>query len=183
MTRRDIPNLISIVRLLLVLPIGYLLLQQHFQWALLLIFVAGISDALDGYLAKHFHWESRLGSFLDPLADKLLLLCCFGVSAWIGLIPWWLFALILMRDAVVATGALFYHLLIEPFQGEPPFSSKLNTVVQIVFMLAVIVSQAVVSMPSSWLIYLMYGVVATTAVSGIEYVWVWGLRAWQKTRS
>jgi cardiolipin synthase len=165
-----------------VLPIGYLLAQQQFKFALLLIFVAGISDALDGYLAKHYHWESRLGSFLDPLADKLLLLCCFGMCVWVGLIPWWLFVLILVRDTVVAAGAMCYHLLIEPFQGEPPFSSKLNTVVQIVFILAVIVAQAVVAIPASWLTNLMYVVVATTTLSGVEYVWVWGLRAWYKTR-
>lgn len=182
MTRRDIPNLISIARIVLVLPIGYLLGTQQFTWALLLIFVAGLSDGLDGYLAKHFGWSSRLGSFLDPLADKLLLLCCFAVCMWIGLIPWWLFALVLLRDTVVATGALCYHLLIEPFQGDPPFSSKLNTVLQIVFVLAVIVAQTGLPIPSSWLQFMMYVVVATTSISGIEYVWVWGLKAWHKSR-
>lgn len=182
MKASDLPNVISCFRLILVIPIGYLLARHHFNWALLLIFIAGISDALDGYLAKTYGWQSRLGSFLDPLADKLLLLCCFGMCVWLGLIPLWLFGLVLLRDAIVATGALFYHLLIEPFQGDPPFSSKLNTVLQIVFVLAVILAQSLIPIPSAWLTYLLYGVVATTAISGIEYVWVWGLKAWQHSR-
>lgn len=91
MNRRDIPNIISVFRILLVLPVVWLLLQQQYTMALVLFAIAGVSDALDGFLAKHNGWESRLGTILDPLADKLLLVCSFLTLAWLGLIPFWLF--------------------------------------------------------------------------------------------
>ena len=73
----QLPNLISVLRILLVLPVVWALVNLEYAIALILFAVAGFTDALDGFLAKHFHWESRLGSILDPLADKLLLVSCF----------------------------------------------------------------------------------------------------------
>lgn len=178
MNRRDIPNAISVLRIILVLPVVYFLLTANFQMALLLFVIAGVSDALDGYLAKRFDWTSELGSFLDPLADKLLLVSCFLVCVAINLIPVWLFALILIRDLVVAFGALAYHFMIEPFHGEPPFSSKLNTMAQIVYLVMLIASQGIVDIPNSWVEFTLYAVAATTAISGLEYIWVWGFKAW-----
>ena len=78
LTRKDIPNLISILRILLVIPVIAALREHQFGLAMVLFAIAGISDALDGFLAKHYHWESRLGSILDPLADKLLLVASFA---------------------------------------------------------------------------------------------------------
>jgi len=178
MTRRDIPNIISVIRILLVAPIVYLLLNERYNTALLLFVVAGLSDALDGFLAKRYDWSSQLGSFLDPLADKLLLVSCFLVCVFTGLIPNWLFALILARDIIVAFGALVYHFMFEEFQGDPPFSSKLNTAFQIVYLVMLIASQGLMDIEPSWLIFVLYSVAATTAISGLEYIWVWGLKAW-----
>ncbi len=178
MSREDIPNIISILRLVLVAPIVYLLLLEHYQFALLLIVVAGLSDALDGFLAKRYDWSSQLGSFLDPLADKVLLVSCFFVCVFIGLVPAWLFIMIALRDITIALGALLYHLTVEPFNGEPPFSSKLNTAFQIIYLVMLIASQGVLSVPIDWIEYAIYAVAVTTAISGLEYVWTWGLRAW-----
>jgi len=180
MTRKDIPNAISILRIVLVAPIVYFLLVENFTAALVLIVIAGVSDALDGFLAKKYDWISQLGSFLDPLADKLLLVSCFLVCVLIGLIPAWLFAMILIRDLIVAFGALIYHFVIEEFHGTPPFSSKLNTLFQIVYLVMVIASQGVVYVADSWLNFALYCVAATTAISGLEYVWIWGLKAWNR---
>ena len=77
MKARHIPNIISVFRILLVYPVVASILQKRFDWALTLFVVAGVSDALDGFLAKHFHWQSRLGSYIDPLADKLLLVSSY----------------------------------------------------------------------------------------------------------
>ncbi len=178
MDKKDIPNAISMMRIILVAPIVYFLLVGHHGASLILFLVAGLSDALDGFLAKRYHWVSRLGSFLDPLADKLLLLSCFVACAYLKLMPVWLLVLVISRDVFVATGAFLYHHFIEGFKGEPPFSSKLNTVVQIVYLLMLISSQGVILMPPSWLELSIYAVLATTSVSGLEYVWVWGMRAW-----
>ena len=178
MTRKDIPNAISILRIILVIPIVYLLLRQEYTIALGLIVIAGASDALDGYLAKTYHWTSRLGSFLDPLADKLLLVSCFLVCVFTGLVPGWLFAIILVRDLMVAFGALLYHFIVEPFQGEPPFSSKLNTLFQIVYLVMVISNESFFNLPENWIVYEFFAVAATTWISGLEYILVWCLKAW-----
>lgn len=179
MNRRDIPNLISVIRIVLVLPIIYLLWNKQYQMTLALFIIAGLSDALDGFLAKRYDWTSQLGSFLDPLADKLLLVSCFLVCVLTGLMPAWLFIVILLRDVIVSFGALAYHLMIETFQGTPPFSSKLNTTFQIVYLVLLIASQGIVPIPYSWIEFALYSVAATTVISGLEYVWSWGFKAWE----
>ncbi|HIP94029.1 MAG TPA: CDP-alcohol phosphatidyltransferase family protein, partial [Leucothrix sp.] len=85
-----IPNIISVLRILLVLPIASLLLDEAWMSAFILIFIAGISDAFDGFLARAFHWQSKLGSMLDPIADKLLLVVIFVTLAYRDIIPNWL---------------------------------------------------------------------------------------------
>ena len=168
------------MRIALVIPVVYCFLNQYFTLALILFTIAGLSDALDGYLAKKYDWSSPLGSFLDPLADKLLLVSCFLAGVIIGVVPAWLFAIILIRDLVVAFGALVYHFMIEKFHGEPPFSSKLNTALQIVYLVLILATQELLSLPSTWLEFAVYAVAATTALSGCEYVWIWSLKAWKK---
>ena len=106
MRRQDIPNLISITRILLVVPLVVALLDYQFGIAMVLFAIAGISDALDGFLAKHYHWESRLGSILDPLADKLLLVAGFATLTWLGYIPNWLLWLVIGRDIMIVTGGM-----------------------------------------------------------------------------
>jgi len=178
MSRKDIPNIISVLRMVLVVPIVYLLLIERYPFALGLIVVAGLSDALDGFLAKRYNWSSQLGSFLDPLADKVLLVCCFFVCVFMGLVPAWLFIIVVLRDVIVALGALLYHLMVEDFHGDPPFSSKLNTTFQIVYLVMLISSQGVVDLPPAWIDYALYSVAITTGISGLEYIWIWGMKAW-----
>ena len=110
-----IPNIISIIRIILIIPILILIYRTQFDWALLLFLVAGISDALDGYLAKHFSWRTRLGALLDPVADKLLIAGTYIVLTLLGLIPLWLSAIVILRDLIIASGVLFYSFVIEPF--------------------------------------------------------------------
>lgn len=180
MNRSDIPNLITILRILLVPPIVYLLYLGDYDIALLLFLGAGLSDALDGFLAKHYGWMSRLGGLLDPIADKALLMSSYVVLAWVGLIPRWLVVVVVLRDVIIFAGALTYHLWIETLNAEPSVISKLNTVGQILLVVAVIFSQGVTTLPPAWLDTLVYVVLATTVLSGIDYVWTWGWRAWNK---
>jgi len=84
---RHLPNLISMLRILMVPPVAWLIVEQHYALALGLFVVAGVSDGVDGFLAKHYGWTSRLGSILDPLADKLLLSVSFVTLAWLGHLP------------------------------------------------------------------------------------------------
>ncbi len=180
---RNIPNLLSIARILLSLPVAWLLLNGRFSEALLLFFIAGVSDGLDGYLAKRFGWRSRLGSILDPLADKTLLVTSFLCLVWVGLIPLWLLALVVGRDLVIVVGALAFHWLIGRYDMEPTWVSKLNTVLQITLVLALVLSNGLYVLPDMLLIGLLYGACLTTILSGIDYVWTWGRKAYYARRS
>src|SRR5690606_4985135 len=125
-----IPNLISVLRIILVIPVVWALIAGDFFTALVLFSVAGFSDALDGFLAKHYHWQSRLGSILDPLADKLLLVASFATLTWLGLLPYWLLWMVLGRDVLIVVGALAYHYIVGKFELLPLWSSKVNTAFQ-----------------------------------------------------
>ncbi len=173
----DLPNIISVLRILLVAPVVYLLLDKQFSLALLLFSVAGVSDGLDGYLAKRNHWQSRLGSILDPLADKLLLVSSYIALAWLGLIPIWLVSGVLVRDLIIIIGAVAYHFMLGSYDMAPSFISKANTFMQIFLVLAVVFSYGIVALPGEFLLLLTYAVGVTTLVSGIHYMWVWGRRA------
>jgi cardiolipin synthase len=98
---RWIPNAISILRILLILPILELILRGQYNVALLLFVIAGFSDGVDGYLAVRFNWQSRLGGLLDPVADKLLVAGMFITLAYTGLIPVWLAAIVIGRDVII----------------------------------------------------------------------------------
>jgi len=173
----DIPNLITFLRICLVPPVVWLLLHENFSYALLLYVVAGISDGLDGYIAKRYHYASRLGSVLDPLADKLLLVGTYLALAWLTLLPWWLVTAVILRDLLIVMGAVAYHVLIGQYEMAPTLISKLNTVAQIILGLAIVLSMGTVPLPE-WLLHGMILVVlGTTLVSGADYVWTWGKRA------
>ena len=180
MRARDIPNAITVMRFLLVPPVVILLLQERFTAALVVFGIAGFSDGLDGFLAKRFDWRSRLGSILDPLADKLLLVSSFVTLGWLGLIPAWLVWLVILRDLVIVAGATFYHMRIEQFDAEPSIASKLNTGAQILLVLAVLYSFGIQTLPVVLMDVLFYGVLLTTLWSGFNYVWTWGRRAMQR---
>ena len=180
MKASDLPNIITFLRFLLIPPLVLLLLQRRYDTAMLVFAVAGFSDALDGYLAKRYHWTSRLGGLLDPVADKLMLVSAFVTLAWLDVLPAWLVAVIILRDVVIVTGAIIYDLRIEKLEAEPSMMSKLNTLAQILLILAVLFAQAFHVFPPLWMDALIYGVLGTTIWSGFDYVWTWGRRAWRR---
>ena len=176
MNRSDLPNIISIFRIFLVAPVMWLILEREFTAALIMFLVAGVSDGLDGYLAKRYGWTSRLGTILDPVADKLLLMGSYLMLWWIDMFPLWLVVAIVLRDIVIVSGALAYHVLIGHYEMAPTLISKVNTGTQIVLVLAVL-SDALLPIGSTVLATLVYAVLVTTIVSGIDYVWTWGVKA------
>lgn len=178
----DIPNLITGLRILLVPPFLSLLLQERYGAALSLFVIAGISDALDGFLAKRFGWTSTLGGILDPIADKLLLMGAVLALGWLNELPVWLVALVILRDLTIVAGAIGYHLMIERVQASPLRISKLNTLMQLTLVFAVIVNYGITSLPVWLLAGLIYLTALTTGWSGAAYVWQWSRRAWSKTR-
>jgi cardiolipin synthase len=173
----DIPNAICVLRILLVAPTVWALLERRFALALLLVFVAGFSDALDGYLAKKFDWRSRLGGLLDPLADKLLLVSLFVVLALLGLIPAWLASVVIGRDVVIVTGGVTYNFLIGPVVPEPSRASKLNTLAQLLCIVSVLVQRALQWPMEPLITAAGAGVLVTSVVSGLDYVIRWSAKA------
>jgi len=172
-----LPNAISIMRIALVVPILMLILDGSFVWALALFWLAGFSDGVDGYLAKRFNWHTRLGALLDPIADKLLVAGLFITLAYTGDIPVWLAATVILRDVVIVVGAMAYNFLVRPVQGEPTRVSKLNTALQLLFLLFVI-SRAGFGWPEEISITVLgAAVLITVVISGVDYVWSWSRRA------
>jgi cardiolipin synthase len=178
-----IPNAICVVRVILVLPIVMALLREQFLVALVLIAVAGFSDALDGFLAKNFDWRTRLGGLLDPAADKLLVVSVYLTLSYLGLVPVLLTALVILRDVVIIAGATTYQLIIEPVEGEPAFISKLNTACQLIFVIFTLTAAALRWPPEAVLLILGAAVVFTSITSGLNYVVGWSKRAWNKTHA
>jgi len=178
----QIPNLICVLRIVLVWPIVDALLTGRYAMALVLAAVAGLSDGLDGYLAKRFDWRSRLGGLLDPLADKLLLVSTFLTLAYVSLVPLWLAVVVIVRDIVIVSGGLVYQFLIAPVRPEPSKASKLNTGAQLFFVCAVIANRGFGLPPAEVLIPSGAAVLVTSTVSGLDYVVRWSGRALRAQR-
>ncbi len=178
---RFIPNIISIFRILLVPPVALALLEMRYGLALGLFLLAGISDGLDGYLARRYDWTTTLGAMLDPVGDKLLMVTSFLVLGWLGDLPWWLVILVILRDVVIVTGAVFYRFLIGEVIFDPLLISKINTVCQILLVTVTLALLAGIELFAPWQPILMYVVAATTLISGISYVTLWSKRAMEKS--
>lgn len=173
----SLPNLICVLRILLVAPILWTLAQALYGWTLLLFIVAALSDGLDGLLAKRFGWASELGKFLDPLADKLLLVAVYVSLAVLGLAPAWLAATVVLRDLVIGAGAAIFRIRFGPLNGRPTVISKVNTVCQLAYVVIVVTGQALGGVPE-WMVSAATGVVfITTLASGYDYVMTYAQRA------
>jgi cardiolipin synthase len=183
MSLRWLPNAISLLRIALIVPILLLIVDGQYKTALILCFVAGSSDGVDGYLAKRFDWNTRLGALLDPIADKLLVDGVFVTLVYTGHIPLWLGVLVIVRDVVIVGGATIYNFLIRPVEGEPTRISKLNTALQLLFVLFILCHAAFGWPDQIAITVLGAAVVVTVVISGIDYVWSWANRARQGGRA
>ncbi len=174
---RYLPNAVSVLRGVATLPVVWLILDERWRWAFWVALFAGLSDLLDGWLAKRFHWQSRVGAALDGLADKLLLFGIFLALVLIARLPLWWLILALVRDLVIVVGAWFYNRLIEKLRPEPSWLGKASTTAQISLALLIIAN-------SAWQLHvpeleraLFWLAVALTSLSGIHYIVVWAGRA------
>ena len=175
---RHLPNLICLARIALIWPIIGSLVGANYDLALVLFAVAAVSDGLDGYLAKRFGWTSELGKALDPLADKLLLISVFVVGADIGLVPWWLTITAVSRDVMIVLGALVLRLWTGPLRSHPSVISKINTLLQLAYLLGVITHAAGFGPPQGFLMTLAVVTVVTTLLSGVNYATEFVRTAW-----
>jgi cardiolipin synthase len=173
-----LPNTLTLFRMLSVGPIVYCLLTGRYRSAFAVAFCAGISDLLDGFLARRFGWMTHFGGVLDPLADKLLLVCTSLTLAWLGFLPWWLVALVVFRDLLIIGGAWYFNACVAPItHATPSLLSKWNTLFQILLVVSVMLSLAFPGIGGPWIEVLVVVVAATTVLSGAQYILVWTAKA------
>ena len=172
-----IPNLITLFRLLLVLPVAVTILNNNFQWTLALFATASLSDGVDGYLARRFNWMSRFGAILDPVADKLLLIVTFLLLTYTGHIPGWLATVVIGRDLVIVAGATSYHILFGEYEFAPTFLGKLSTSLQFVLVLLTLLNLALIPVREELLQAGIWLVFFVSSISGADYILTWGRKA------
>jgi cardiolipin synthase len=170
----NLPNLITLGRLLCVPVAIWLVLSDDLGAAFWLFVAAGLSDAIDGFIAKRFDQRSRLGALLDPIADKALLVSMYVALGVGGHLPNWLVILVVFRDVLIVGGFLLVTALAHAMRWEPLLISKLNTALQIA-LIAVVLGRVGLGVPDFGLgRVLIYGVAATTVISGAGYLVRWG---------
>ncbi len=172
-----IPNLLTLLRIASCPVLVLLLDARNYEVALLVFFAAGLTDGLDGLVAKRFNCVTYVGAILDPMADKLLITCAYVMLAIMGDIPFYLLVIVIFRDVVIIGG---YTVMLIVMEGKVPIQpiywSKLNTFLQISLVVFVLLEH------SGWLSLgyvmnlLIFGVIVTTVVSGTLYVWIWGFK-------
>ncbi len=183
MTLSWIPNAITIARMVVALPLLWLLIAGHYPQAFWLALAAGASDALDGFIAQRFGWRSVLGGVLDPIADKLLMSVCFLGLWWTFNLPTWLVAVVLIRDAVIVLGAFCWWRLTGAFTPAPTGISKMTTLLQIALITIMLAHLAGMDLAQSWVPPLVLATAAMTVLSGGDYVVRYGSKAWGFYRS
>ncbi|MDH4134287.1 MAG: CDP-alcohol phosphatidyltransferase family protein [Gammaproteobacteria bacterium] len=169
---QHLPNLITLARIALVPVLILLLRDQNYAAALLVFLIAGLSDALDGFLAKRLGVQSRLGAILDPAADKLLLVSAYVMLTILGHIPFWLMLTVAFRDILIVGGYIVYTTHVGPVKMRPSILSKLNTLLQIALAGLLLAQEA---MQHVWPLtgIVLYAVLVSTVMSGAHYLWLW----------
>jgi cardiolipin synthase len=175
------PNIISLARLLSVPLIVWLLLEQAYGTAFAAFVAAGVSDGIDGFLAKRYGWQTQLGSFLDPLADKALLVSIYVALGMQGYLPSWLVILVVSRDIMIVGAVLLSFFLGHSLRMEPLFISKTNTLTQI-GLASLMLAGLGFGLPLELVVrYGVYLVALTTVASGAGYVasWIRAIATWE----
>ncbi|KTC72435.1 phosphatidylglycerophosphate synthase [Legionella birminghamensis] len=170
--------MLTIGRLLLIVPFLWHLYASEYVEAFYIFMLAGFTDGLDGWLARHYNWSSPFGSFIDPLADKLLIASSFISLALLEILPWWLVILVFLRDLTISFGVLAWYVFIrQPINFEPTRLSKFNTGLQLLLVTLCLFQLAFSEFSSYVLFSLIILTAATTTATYIDYVWTWGRKA------
>jgi cardiolipin synthase (CMP-forming) len=169
----NIPNLITLTRLMSVPLMIWLIVSERFGVAFGVFLGAGVSDALDGFIAKRFDCRTRLGALLDPVADKALLSSVYVALYVAGLLPNWLVILVVFRDVTIIGGFVLLQTIAAPRKYDPLYISKLNTLVQIA-LVGYVLGRKAIGFPDGVLTDVLVVMTAvTTVLSGLSYLVRW----------
>jgi len=167
------PNIITIARILLVPVTVWLIISEAYGFAFLAFVAAGVSDAVDGYLARRLNLRSELGAYLDPIADKALLVSIYVTLGFLKMFPAWLVIAVVSRDVLIVSAVILSWLMERPVKVKPLMISKVNTAAQIILAVAVLAAAAL-KHDFGWLS--AWGAITVgllTAVSGGSYLLAW----------
>ena len=183
-----LPNVITLVRFALIFPTAWFIWNENYAEALILMLIAGLSDGLDGALARGYRWTSKFGEMADPLADKVLVGAVFVLLTIQGHIPIWVALIVIGRDLVIVCGALTFRQLFGALEIDPTLVSKINTGLQVTVLVLTLIDLS----EMEYLAHLagvlvdpvgMWLVAGFSLVSGLDYVVTWSRRAVSEWRS
>ncbi|HCS13691.1 MAG: CDP-diacylglycerol--glycerol-3-phosphate 3-phosphatidyltransferase [Zetaproteobacteria bacterium CG06_land_8_20_14_3_00_59_53] len=172
----NIPNTLTLGRILLTPVIVYFILDDQPINALIFMAVAGFTDMLDGAIAKHFNMRTTVGAYLDPLADKLMLVSTIVCLFYMDEVPLFVFLAVVFRDAIIIGGAALYELVTRRLRMEPTLLSKATTTVQIFYVLIALLHMAY-GFPEGLMQFVVWLTFVITVVSGVQYMVLWTLKA------
>ncbi|HTN43285.1 MAG TPA: CDP-alcohol phosphatidyltransferase family protein [Nitrospiria bacterium] len=166
----NLPNLLSILRILFIPVFINLLIYHYHGWALAVFLAAGLTDSLDGLIARLTNQRTRLGTYLDPMADKLLLTASFLALGILQIIPVWSAVVVVSRDIILILGALILHLTQTQMEISPTFLGKSTTALQLIYV-ALVLLAAVVRGSTVSLFPVLVVTVGLTILSGLHYIY------------
>lgn len=167
----NIPNFLSLLRIILVPVFIIFLMQESYTNALLTFVLAGLTDVFDGTLARMMNKQTKLGSFLDPMADKILLASSFVTLSILGLIPSWLTVIIISRDFIILFGIVILSMMSITYEIKPAFVSKITTAMQLATIFFALLYKAIThDISYNWIISLFWLTALFTVVSGLIYI-------------
>ena len=180
-----IPNFITIFRFLLVPAVVWALVSGNVEWALVCFVVAGVSDAVDGFIARQFDQRSELGAYLDPMADKILLVSVFLVLGFMGELPLWLVIAAVSRDLLIVAAVMLSSLMSHPVAMKPLFVSKANTAVQIGLAIVVLAELAFATVfgPLRWALVILSGLLTVASAAAYLVQWLRHMGRYEETGS
>jgi cardiolipin synthase len=181
----NLPNFLTLIRIVAIPFFLVLLVSQLYFDALLVFILGGVTDALDGFIARRMNQKTSLGAILDPVADKLLLMSSFIMLGMMGGLPLWLVVLVVSRDTVILVGYVAISFLLdERLEVQPTIAGKLSTVFQLVTVGVVLLMLARSQLLESWLDdALVYLTAAATVISGVQYLYLGLLRLQNRVAS
>ncbi len=167
----NVPNVLTVLRIILVPIIIICLIQGQYLSALLLFVIAGITDGLDGFFARILKQKSVLGSYLDPLADKTLISSSFIALSVMGMLPAWLTVIVISRDCIILLGISVLTLLSIPFEVRPALISKMTTAFQLLaIFLVLLIASYPVQLDGKWITWVFWLTAVLTIASGLGYL-------------
>ncbi|MEI7591113.1 MAG: CDP-alcohol phosphatidyltransferase family protein [Deltaproteobacteria bacterium] len=165
----NIPNLLTTFRIILTPILAYMIIVGDFLTALILIIIAGVTDILDGALARCLKCETKIGSYIDPFADKMLMFACFVSLSYVGIVPLWLTAVVIGRDVVLVSGVIFLRIKCVLIEIVPTLAGKFSTCMQTVTIIGVVAFQTIGYQNLSLLMCLFLLTLVATLVAGFGY--------------